>query len=536
MKHVRFALFVSISGLAFISCSLFTNTVEAPTVDVESGTYDEAQSVTLTTTTAGATIKYTTDDSNPITSTTFGIGKVGSATASVTVSRSLTIKAYAYMSGMVDSEVVTATYVITTTADVGPDYAVSSPVYPTNVVPSGGFQGNFRVSNTSVAGASDISWAVYISSDGNFDAGDTQVDSGTQSSLGVGGVSGAISFAGTWPGNPTGYYLIIIISADDELITGDNVTVSSLIPLAVTGRFVAVGDGGHVTYSDDGGATWTVSTDTDLDVNNLTGIALDTDSGRLVAVGASDLGNGVAFYSDDGGETWTQSIVPVTEPLTEAAWGNDTTLGARFVAVGTSRILYSTDPSVSWTVASVTGRPFTDTAFGADIFVAGTSQNNVTEYSTDGGAAWTTTSSGIQVNSQILSITFAGTRFVAAGNNTVSERFFFTADGITWTSVNPGSVIAGSMRAVAFDGSLNVVAVGDNSRIWISSNEGGTWGVASGAVLPDSELKGVAFGDTVWVSVGTAVTANVWRTTNLAGDWEAVAESATTLRDIIYIP
>jgi photosystem II stability/assembly factor-like uncharacterized protein len=454
----------------------------------------------------------------------------------LTIPRSLTLKTYAYMSGMVDSEVASATYVITSSSAVGPDYVVSSPAYPPNVVPSGAFEGNFRISNTSVAGIEDIDWSVYISSDLNYDADDTEADSGTQTALAVGDVSGVITFAGTWPGSPTGYYLIIILTAADEIVTGDNVTVSGLVPLAASGRFVAVGDDGLVTYSNDGGDTWTASTDTDLGINDLTGIALNTDLGRLVAVGTSDAGNAVVLYSDDGGENWIPSTPAFSEPLSDVTWGKDTTPVARFVAVGNNRIMYTTDPTGSWTVSTGSLRDFVDVAFGDDTFVAVPLQQNVTEYSVDGAANWTSTTDGIQPNSFILGVTYATTRFVAAGSDTTTERFFHSPDGITWTSINPVGIVAGHMRAVAFDGSTDIVAVGDGGRVWSSSNEGATWTIATGAALPDSELKGVAYGDTVWISVGSVAAGNIWRTTNIAGDWESRTDGVTTLFDIVYIP
>ena len=538
-NKVRIVLVIVAVAFLF-TCSLFTNMVETPTIDIESGSFDTAQEVTITTGTEGATIKYTTDDSNPLTSTTFGIGKVGSSKATETVSRSLTLKAYAYMSGMVDSEVVSATYVITTAGEVGPDYAVSSPAYPPKVFPSGGFEGNFRISNASVAGSETINWSVYLSYDSNYGTGDTEIDSGTQAALAVGGTSGVITYTGTWPADPTGYYLIIILDADDELITADNVTVSPLVPLAATGRFVAVGDDGYVTYSDDAGATWTVSTDTDLGINDFTGIAFDSLNGRLVIVGSSNIGDAVALYSDDSGENWTQSVLTIPEALTEVAWGNHTTSGGTFVATANNRLIYSTDVTTSWTVATISGggRPFIDVAFGADIFVATSTDQNTTNYSTDGGLNWEFTQAGITGNSRVRGVTYAGTRFVAGGDNTAPiERFFYTADGITWVTRDPSSIIAGSMQALAYDGTLNVVAVGNGSRIWFSSDEGAFWAVASGTTLPDSTLNGVAHGDGMWVVVGTVVTtANIWRTTNIAGDWEGIAESATTLTDVVYIP
>ncbi len=84
-----------------------TGTVSAPTFSPAPGTYASAQSVTLSTSTAGASIRYTTDGSTP-TSTT-GTPYAGA----IAVSATTTIKAIAYMSGLVDSGVTSGTYTIT---------------------------------------------------------------------------------------------------------------------------------------------------------------------------------------------------------------------------------------------------------------------------------------------------------------------------------------------------------------------------------------------------------------------------------------
>ncbi|MBE0605157.1 MAG: chitobiase/beta-hexosaminidase C-terminal domain-containing protein, partial [Deltaproteobacteria bacterium] len=86
-----------------------TGTVSAPTFSPVAGTYASAQSVTLSSSTPGATIRYTTDGSTP----TSTVGTVYSGP--VAVSATTTIRAIAYLTGWTDSAVSSAAYTITGT-------------------------------------------------------------------------------------------------------------------------------------------------------------------------------------------------------------------------------------------------------------------------------------------------------------------------------------------------------------------------------------------------------------------------------------
>ena len=76
-----------------------------PSFDPDGGTYADAQTVTITTTTNGATIHYTTDDTDPTReSATFD--------GSINVDATMTIKAIAVKNGYKDSEVASAKYTV----------------------------------------------------------------------------------------------------------------------------------------------------------------------------------------------------------------------------------------------------------------------------------------------------------------------------------------------------------------------------------------------------------------------------------------
>ncbi len=81
-------------------------TVATPTFSPAGGTYSAAQSVTISTTTSGASIRYTTDGSTP--SETAGTLYSGP----VNVSAPTTLKAIAYENSFTDSAIASATYTV----------------------------------------------------------------------------------------------------------------------------------------------------------------------------------------------------------------------------------------------------------------------------------------------------------------------------------------------------------------------------------------------------------------------------------------
>jgi hypothetical protein len=100
------------SGVATITVTEASKCV-APTFDPDEGTYNTSQTVTISSSTSGSTIYYTTNGSTPTTSSSHG--DEGDASASVTVSSSMTLKAIAVKDGMTDSDVSEAEYVICST-------------------------------------------------------------------------------------------------------------------------------------------------------------------------------------------------------------------------------------------------------------------------------------------------------------------------------------------------------------------------------------------------------------------------------------
>jgi len=84
---------------------LVASLMATPTFDVPGATYSQPQTVTLSDSTSGATIYYTTDGSTPTTSSP-------QYTGAISVTQTMTIKAIATAPGFTPSAVATATYTL----------------------------------------------------------------------------------------------------------------------------------------------------------------------------------------------------------------------------------------------------------------------------------------------------------------------------------------------------------------------------------------------------------------------------------------
>ncbi len=108
LKAVAYYNYTSVIVVSQVTTGIYTITVPAatPIFNPAPGTYTTAQSVTITTTTTGASIRYTTDGSTP----TETNGTLYSAP--VNISATTTLQAIAYASGFTDSTVTSGTYTI----------------------------------------------------------------------------------------------------------------------------------------------------------------------------------------------------------------------------------------------------------------------------------------------------------------------------------------------------------------------------------------------------------------------------------------
>ncbi len=148
------------SGLTTSGTASATYTIQSqvatPTFNPVGGSYASAQSVTLNSTTSGATFYYTTNGTTPTSSSTLYTGAINVAT-------SQTLKAIATKSGFFDSNVGTAAYVIAGT--------VATPTFS---LPGGTYLGTQTVSLSDATSGASIFYTLDGTQPGTAVGGSTQ--------------------------------------------------------------------------------------------------------------------------------------------------------------------------------------------------------------------------------------------------------------------------------------------------------------------------------------------------------------------------
>lgn len=196
-----------------------TPTVATPTFNPAAGTYTSAQNVTISTTTADASIYYTTNGDEPTESST-------PYTAPVSVAVSTTLKAKAYKAGMDPSTTATAAYTINPTPTITVTEVTIPPM--SSVVPSIDTE-IINITGTNLTG--DITLTIEA-----IDGFDATVFGVTPTLPSTGGVA-TITFS---PGRPGTYAATLKINSAGaaELSKTLNGTASFSTPVATSATSV----------------------------------------------------------------------------------------------------------------------------------------------------------------------------------------------------------------------------------------------------------------------------------------------------------
>ena len=110
------------------------------------------------------------------------------------------------------------------------DYAVSTVTAPATAVAGSPLSGSFTLQNIGTqAGTQAVYWDAYVSTDSVFDASAKLVAAGTNAPLAAGASQSGIAISGTWPTTPSTYYLIVTISAGDDVDASNNSAASGSV-------------------------------------------------------------------------------------------------------------------------------------------------------------------------------------------------------------------------------------------------------------------------------------------------------------------
>ncbi len=252
-------------------------------------------------------------------------------------------------------------------------------------------------------------------------------------------------------------------------------------------RLVAVGDGGLVLVSDDGGATWSRhSVGEAVPLSDVT-----YGDGKFVAV--PEYGNKI--YTSADGVSWTAHDLPQSAHLNAVIYGDNL-----FVAVGYGVYLTSAD-GASWSEHDATGFNLEDAAYGSGEYVAvgydWNQRQGAILYSADptddsAGSAYDTGE-----DSEVDTVAYGDSRFVALA----WHKSYTSSDGKAWSSHDTSVTSSGDLAYG--DGYLAVGCCGQ----YATSSDGVNWTEVQAQISDDprvyaSSFTGVVYAGDHFVAVG----------------------------------
>jgi hypothetical protein len=486
----------------FSASTSAAGTVNNPTFSPVAGTYDGAQSITISTTTPGATICYATGATTPACNAS-AVCTVGTTySTNIAMSTSDTLRAIACLNTYTASSAVSAAYLI----DLAPPTTPLSPSIfsvTTNQVnmtwgsttddTSTAGQISKEICQSTITGGCDTFTATYTTSAGAGSYNVTGLNGYTtyffrvraKDSFGKTSASSA-EFSGTtnfWKlENPTmtsaiytaiaygatggnGTFVAVANSSNTAYLSTDmgaTWSSSAALPQGIqnwssvtygSSKFVAVCNGCNTVAYSTNGISWTASST--MTAGNLNWSAIARGSTRFLALAS---GSNVGSYSTNGTSAWTNS----TTGLTSLQWSAITTNGtAAFVAVATNNntVATTTNSGTSWaTTGLIPGgaMPWSSVAFGGTKYVAVANGSNTAAYATSPNAAWSLSSA--LPASTYTAVASNGTTFVAVGGG---QSAISSDGGATWTALNaPGT----TMTAIAFGNGKYVAITASDTR------------------------------------------------------------------------
>ncbi|MCA9726245.1 MAG: T9SS type A sorting domain-containing protein [Candidatus Eisenbacteria bacterium] len=271
-----------------------------------------------------------------------------------------------------------------------------------------------------------------------------------------------------------------------------------------SGRLLASSTNGDQLYSDDGiaftNATQTLDGGRPAPINMMGG----TPGGILFAVNERSIGSEETWMrSDDGGRNW---YVPAGSPdlnrVSTICFSDD----AHGVVCAYDQVRYTDDGGDSWSsVLLPNSNRATDSAWIGGAFFLSSYRVGGTAIpvfrSTDGGASWSSWSSGISASFSGGAIEFLNTTtgFVGGGISTAAALYRTTNGGANWTSV-PVSGLPGAMIDMHWFDDQNGLAALFSFGIYRTTNGGSTWTQVSSVRTTDLNFRDANVGFACYAS------------------------------------
>ncbi len=271
------------SGPSAVAIGTYTIGAATPSFSPAPATYTTPQSVTLTDSTPGAIIYYTTNGSTPTTAST-------QYTGPIPVSVTTTVNAIAAVNGSGPSAVTSGTYTIV----AGPALVESAVSILTTTPASGGsLQVSDTVQNTGAAKAGASDTGFYLSTNGTTKG--TYLTYRSVPALGAGASSGPVSTTLTLPTNLTGTYYVIACADYNNAVTESNTNnCTASAPFIVAGAALVESAVSILTSAPISGGSLQVS---DTVLNQGGGVAGASDTGFYLSTNGTTKGTYLTYRS-----------------------------------------------------------------------------------------------------------------------------------------------------------------------------------------------------------------------------------------------
>jgi hypothetical protein len=466
-----------------------TGTVATPTFSPGAGTYTSAQTVTISSTTPGAYINYTTNGTTPTSSG----GSPSPVT--VTVSASETVEAIAYESGWINSTVASATYIL----------PVATPTFSPGA-------GTYTSAQTVTISSTTPGAYINYTTNGTTPAASGGSPSPVTVTVSASETVEAIAYESGWVNStvPSAAYIITgtVVTPTFSPVAGtytsaQTVTISSTTP----GAYINYTTNGTTPAASGGSpspVTVTVSASETVE-------AIAFESGWVNSTVSS------AFYTIPG-STWTARTLPSSAGCGSVTYGDN-----EFVAVAYNSSTAATSPDgITWTVRTLPSSAAWDSVtYGNNEFVTVADPSLTADTSPD-GITWTART--LPSSADWISVTYGNNEFVTVAQYGTAAAT--SPDGITWTAQTLPS--SASWVSVTY-GNGEFVAIATGSTVAATSSDGITW---TAQTLPSSaSWVSVTYGNGEFVAIATGSTAAAtssdgitWtaRTLPSSANWDSV--------------